>query len=81
MGGLQIAIDIASQKSGLEDYKIKVYPEKEMFEKIIGDLFKNSKNSIIEEELGETYILYRKFKKVKEIKGIQARLPYFVEIN
>ncbi len=80
-GGLETAITIASEKAGLTDYKIIDYPEKDEFDKLFEDFASNIKASVMEEELGVGYKYYKRFKSVKNIKGIQAGMPYFIDIE
>jgi hypothetical protein len=40
-----------------------------------------TRQSMIKSELGEFYKYYGYMKSVKEMKGIQARMPYFIEID
>ena len=81
MGGLQTAIDIAAKKAGLENYRLKIYPKKDKYKKMIEDFIGSAKAWIIEDELGDAFHYYKKMKEVRDIKGIQARLPYFIELN
>lgn len=81
-GGLQDAIKIAAEMEGLENYRTVALPTlpnplEEMF-KIGGD---NVRARILKNELGEKYRYYEYFKKMSELKGIYARLPYDLTIN
>ena len=81
MGGLQTAVDLAADMSGLEEYSIKTFPEKDKMTLIIESMLGDVKSSLIEEELGEAYIYYKRMKDVRKIKGIQTRMPYYVDIK
>lgn len=81
MGGLADAIEIAKEKAELENYRIKEYPEKDKMSKILEDLATETKADIIESELGEAHIYYKRVKELSKIQGIQARMPYFISIN
>jgi len=80
-GGLDDAIRIASEKAKILNYRIKTYPEKGKYDEIIEGIMKEAKVSTFESEMGEYYQYYKNIKQVKNMKGIQARLPYFLEIN
>ena len=81
LGGLQTAVDIAAEKAHLETYGIKYYPEKDKLSLILENMLSNTKSSLIEGELGEAYPYYENLKKIKTISGVQARIPYFIEIK
>ncbi|MCD4793772.1 MAG: signal peptide peptidase SppA [Bacteroidales bacterium] len=81
MGGLQTAVDLAAEMSGLEEYSIKTYPEKDKLTLIIESMLGDAKSFFVEEELGEAYIYYKRMKDVTKIQGIQMRMPYYVDIK
>ena len=81
IGGLQNAVQIAAEKAGIEKYGIKIYPEKDKFSLILENILSDTKSSIIKDELGEAFPYYEKLKAVKNISGIQARIPYFIEMK
>ena len=82
MGSLKTAIEKAKELAALEDYRITELPkQKDPFEQIVQDIMGQTRQSMIKSELGEFYKYYGYMKSVKEMKGIQARMPYFIEIN
>ncbi len=81
MGGLETAIGFAARKARLTEYGIKTYPEKDKMTMILEGMMTDVKTSFIEEELGESYIYYKRIKNVTKIKGIQTRMPYYLEIE
>jgi protease-4 len=84
IGGLDDAIKEAASLSKTKKYSTQNFPE---FEKDINDILKNfpfakSKESFIKEELGEeTYRLMEQIKKVQSRKGIQAMMPFEINIQ
>ncbi|MDL2239614.1 signal peptide peptidase SppA, partial [Bacteroidales bacterium OttesenSCG-928-L14] len=83
LGGLTRAIEVAAERAGLENYRIVNYPkEKTSYEQIMelmsGDSDPESK---IASELGELYPMYKAMRELQHMSGIQARLPYSVEIR
>ncbi|MBC7847349.1 MAG: signal peptide peptidase SppA [Flavobacterium sp.] len=84
IGGLDDAIKEAASLSKTKQYNTQNFPE---FEKDINDLLQNlpfakSKESFIKEELGEeTYRLMEQIKKVKAEKGVQAMMPFEINIH
>jgi protease-4 len=82
LGGLEKAIDMAADIAGLEDFRTIDYPEqKEPIQQIIEDLFGEMQTRIIKNELGEHYKYLQYAKSVQSYSGIQARMPFEIEIN
>ena len=87
LGGLREAIAYAKKNAGIKDAKIIYYPKSK--ENKLFDLLeeineeKNIKvKSIYSNDLPTDLIkYYKQIKKIEEIKGIQMRLPYDIEIN
>lgn len=81
-GGLDESIKAAAKLAKIEDYRITSLPEqKDLFTQIYDELTGGVKASLLEKELGEDYIYYRTLKELKSMKGVQARLPFHMELN
>lgn len=82
-GGIEDAVAYAAEKAELgDDYRITTYPQKKEFiEQLVEELTGQATQSIVKNELGEYYKYYHNIQTLKEMKGIQARLPFFMEIN
>ncbi|PRX57771.1 signal peptide peptidase SppA [Flagellimonas meridianipacifica] len=86
LGSLDDAIDAAAQMADLDYYGIRKYPRyKSGFEKFMED-FSNARakigSAIIEEEIGsEAYMILKDFKQFSEKKGIQAKMPFSLNIR
>jgi len=82
IGGLKDAIKIAVNKAKLKTYNVSEYPEKENFETKLMKSFKNDVDTrFLKAQLGEQYNLYKQIKDLGKINGIQARLPYDLNIR
>ncbi|MCD4731744.1 MAG: signal peptide peptidase SppA [Bacteroidales bacterium] len=82
LGDLNAAIELAAQLANIEDYRVIEKPEqKDPFEKIISELLSETRQSNLEKELGKGYYYLKEFKEVYEMKGIQARMPFSIQIN
>lgn len=82
IGGLEIAIDVAVRNAGLTDYIITTLPESESFIKQLIDGYTASvKEKMVKEELQENYIIYKKIKQLKKVSGIQARIPFEIDLR
>jgi len=83
LGSLYDAIDAAAGLVDIDTYKVRNYPD---YEKDFKDLFKGPfgsvKESVLKEEMGkENYLIYKRLKQFSELKGIQIRLPFLLEIK
>ncbi|KAB1157400.1 signal peptide peptidase SppA [Tenacibaculum aiptasiae] len=85
LGSLNDAIEIAAELADLEIYKIRNYPnyKKDLKEALNFSPFgKVSKEEILKEALGdEHYQLYHNINQMKNLKGIQARMPFIFQIK
>jgi protease-4 len=80
-GGLGDAIKIAAQMAKLDKYKLVSFPEKDKYQEMFEDLLSETRMSVMEKELGSSYYYFDNFKKLSQIQGIQARIPFFIELN
>ncbi|MPQ45469.1 signal peptide peptidase SppA [Marinifilum sp. N1E240] len=82
LGGLETAIEIAKEKAGLEEYRLVSLPKQEdPVQKMIKDLTGEAKIRILKNELGDSYRFYDKAQNLIDLGGIQARIPYEIELN
>ncbi len=87
LGGLDLAMERAAELAEIEEYKTVSYPKykkdlKEMFEGFGTITLGTSKESIIREEIGDqAYEVLQQWKKFSAQKGIQARLPFEINIH
>ncbi|MCF8234808.1 MAG: signal peptide peptidase SppA [Bacteroidales bacterium] len=82
LGGLEKAISTAAELAGSETYTLHELPvQKGPFEELFDMMPAGSHTKIIKEEMGELYKYYEIIKHTKDIKGMQARLPYYLELN
>ncbi len=86
LGNLEDAIAEAANMAELNDYGIKKFPKyKSGFERLMEDLGGASakvKQEFIEEEIGtEAYSILKQVKSVMEQEGVQARMPFVLDIK
>ncbi len=85
LGTLDDAVAYAAEKANISEYKVKNYPRyKKNFEDAFSKMpfMKVNTESIIKNEIGtENYTIYKNIKAFSELKGIQARLPFMMEIK
>lgn len=81
-GGLYDAIDGAKELAKLEDFRLVEYPkQKDPLEQLMKDFGGQVKAYVIETELGSSYKYYNRLNKLTKIEGVQARLPFVVDIQ
>ena len=83
LGSLEDAVRAAADLVGITEYRIRNYPD---YEKEFKDIFKGPfakvKENLIKSELGESnYETMQTIKAFTELKGIQIRLPFLIEIK
>ncbi|KPM32479.1 Protease IV [Croceitalea dokdonensis DOKDO 023] len=86
LGSLDDAIEYAAELVELQNYGLRKYPKyKSDFERLMEDLGgvkAKIGGSVMKEELGvETYNAFIELKKLTEQQGVQARMPYILNIK
>ncbi|SNR81255.1 signal peptide peptidase SppA [Lutibacter flavus] len=84
LGSLGDAVSYAAELADITDYKVRNYPS---YKKDLEDRFNSfslvkSKEKIFKEELGEAnYKIYKTISEISKLEGIQARLPFIMDIK
>ena len=82
IGGLKDAIKGAADLAGLESYSVRELPVLEdPYTRILSQLSGEIRMSILKNELGESVKYYNMLQEIKDMSGIQTRLPYFIDIH
>jgi protease-4 len=82
LGSLETAVNKAKELAELEDYRISELPKlKDPWMQLMEDFMGQTRQSMIKNELGEFYKYYGYMKTVTKMEGVQARMPFFIEIN
>jgi protease-4 len=86
IGGMDDALAYAATLVKIKDYRTQNYPEyNKDFKDLLGNLgvpFMQSKENLIKNELGEeNYKVIEKLRKVQSRKGIQAVMPFEINIQ
>ncbi len=83
LGNLDDAIAAAAELANIESYGVKKYPKyKTGFEKFMEDMSSKIGQRFIKEEIGEeTYDILKQMKSTMEQKGVQARMPFVLDIK
>ncbi|MBW3544942.1 MAG: signal peptide peptidase SppA [Bacteroidetes bacterium] len=84
MGGLDDAIAIAAAKAGLDegDYRLRYYPAKKNFlQELLGNVEEDLEVKALQREFGVFYPYVKQFRKLEHLQGVQARLPFDINIE
>lgn len=85
LGNLDAAVEYAAEMAELEDYDIKSLPElKDPFEEFFKSLSGDMKESMTREAMGDYYDAYIELQRIKNIStmsGVQARMPFTMEVK
>jgi protease IV len=82
IGGLNEAIIGAAHLAGISSYSLRELPVLEdPYTRILSQLSGEVRMSILKKELGESLRLYNMVNELKDMSGVQARMPYFIEVH
>ena len=82
IGGLKAAIKGAADLAGVDSWSIRELPViEDPYIRLLSQLSGELRMSILKRELGESVKYYNIIQEIKDLSGIQARLPYFIEIH
>ncbi|MEI8225556.1 MAG: signal peptide peptidase SppA [Bacteroidota bacterium] len=82
IGGLKDAIKGAADLAGVDTWSIRELPViEDPYTRLLSQLSGEIRMSILKRELGESVKYYNIIQEIKDLSGIQARLPYFIEIH
>ncbi|MCK4879250.1 MAG: signal peptide peptidase SppA [Bacteroidales bacterium] len=84
-GGLKKSIEVAAEMAGLENYRVQSLPRLEdpmtaIMNQLTGGAMVRT-DRILRRELGEEYRHYRKIQEIRNMHGIQAIMPYEIELH
>lgn len=82
LGGLNDAIELTAQLAGLEDWRVTELPvQKDFLTMLMEDFSGSGVKKAVKSEMGEYYTYYEYLKNAASFNGIQARMPFEVEID
>jgi protease-4 len=84
-GGLEKSIEVAAEMAGLENYRIQSLPVLEdpmtaIMKQLTGSSMVRA-DRILKRELGDEYRYYREIQDIRNMSGIQAVMPYTIELH
>ncbi|MBP8960103.1 MAG: signal peptide peptidase SppA [Bacteroidales bacterium] len=81
-GGLQKSVEEAARLADLKDYSLKEYPVAvSPYEKLLKSLTGNMRMKLTARKSGDAAKYLEYLNELPSLSGIQARLPYFIEIR
>jgi len=82
IGGLERAIEIAQEMAGLEEYRLLELPkQKDPLEELLAEIMGEGQEVLLKHQLGDVYSYMQELQKVSKLQGIQAVLPYEINIQ
>lgn len=82
IGGLKASVEEAAKLAGIDTYSIRELPEPEdPYTRILSKLTDELKVRVLKSEAGEFTRFFEDLKDIKDISGVQARLPYLIDIH
>lgn len=82
IGGIGVAMDLAKERAGLEEYRLVAYPTlSSPFEKLFSMKKEVMAENLLKEQLGEHYRVFVQYRKATRIQGIQMRMPFDIHVE
>ncbi len=88
IGDLEDAIAIAANSAGLDSYNVKEYPivkdpTQQLLDKLSGKSDSDKIGTFLktDADLKSFYPYYKEIKEVKQLQGVQAKMPYYIDIK
>jgi protease IV len=82
LGGYNDALALAARAAGVDDYTVKLYPRRKPFiQELLSQLSENARVHSLKQEFGAEYAIYEQWLNVKQLQGIQARMPFELSIH
>lgn len=82
-GGLQDAIALAAGRAGVtDDFRVRYYPKpKSILERLMSTTEESVQSRVLQHQLGEHYGAFKKWQKLKDYQGTQARMGVEFEVD
>lgn len=82
-GGIFDAITIAADRAGIsDDFRIwEVAETPTGLAALLGGISESVRSAVLRDEMGEMFIHYNRLKEMLDEQGVQARMPYIMEIQ
>jgi len=82
IGDLSACVKAAAAKAGMTDYAVKELPALiDPIQKMVEELTGQKQDQAMMSILGDNYKMYKDIKDLATMKGVQARMPFLIEIK
>jgi protease IV len=84
LGTFEDAVNIAAKAGNVkDDYKVRFYPQYKptLFDQLLDQFDEEAEVRSMKKQLGENFYLYEQWKRVRSYQGIQARMPFEMNIR
>ena len=82
IGNLNDCIAAVAAQAGIADYSVKELPAMiDPFQQLVEELTGEKQARVMQEVLGDQYKTYENVRDLSRVRGIQARMPFFIEIQ
>lgn len=84
LGSFDDALRIAARRAKLKegDYSIQKLPRQKSFaESLVSSFGEEARLQLVKQEMGPMYPMYQQYKTLTEMKGVQARMPFEMNIQ
>jgi len=82
IGDLSACVKAAAAKAGMTDYAVKELPTLiDPIQKMVEELTGQKQDQAMMSILGDNYKMYKDIKDLATMKGVQARMPFLIEIK
>jgi len=84
-GGLDKSVEVAAEMAGLDNYRVQELPRLEdpmtaIMKQLTGGSMVRA-DRLLKRQLGEEYQYYRKIQEIRNMHGIQAIMPFEIELH
>lgn len=81
-GGLNKSIEVAAEMAGLENYRLQSLPKlDDPFTALMKELTGGARMKVLRKELGNEYIHYKNIQEISKMRGLQAIIPFDIELK
>jgi protease-4 len=81
-GGLDKSIEVAAEMAGLENYRLQNLPKlDDPFTALMKELTGGARIKALEKELGREFIHYKNIQEISKMQGLQAIIPFNMELQ
>jgi protease-4 len=82
LGNLHDAVTLIAKRAHLTNYSIAIYPKQKSFmEKLMDGLNSDVTTRVQKVQLGEFYPYFMQLHEIIHLEGVQARMPYYLQIK